>query len=133
MDDFVPLSVREGNWRKKLNWRFKGGCERVAFWLAPWLKSAKEAAMRQPMIQPVSVDSDPDALTEALERAERLAYTSDGRSFRPAGKPVPETRADRECAPIRHEHAFTIVTGNGKRQICSCGAWRRVLPPEERR
>lgn len=34
---YVPLSVRHGGWRAKIGWKVKGGCERVALWLAPWL------------------------------------------------------------------------------------------------
>lgn len=35
---FVPLSVREGGWRKRFGWRVKGAREAVALALAPWLR-----------------------------------------------------------------------------------------------
>lgn len=37
--DYVPLSVREGDWRKKTVWWLKEQRQRLALWLAPWLRS----------------------------------------------------------------------------------------------
>lgn len=34
----IPLSVREGGWRKRVAWRLKGWRELLALWLAPWLR-----------------------------------------------------------------------------------------------
>lgn len=35
--EYVPLSVREGGWRKRFGWRVKGWRQAVALRLAPWL------------------------------------------------------------------------------------------------
>jgi hypothetical protein len=38
IDYFKPLSVRQGNWRVKLRWQISMGRERLALWIAPWVK-----------------------------------------------------------------------------------------------
>jgi len=35
---WTPLSVREGNWRRKLRWRTGGWRHRLALRIAPWLR-----------------------------------------------------------------------------------------------
>lgn len=34
----VPLSVRNGGWRLRLDWWWRGRREEVALWLAPWFR-----------------------------------------------------------------------------------------------
>lgn len=40
MSDYIPLSVRHGDWRTKLRWKVLGAREALALTLAPWMRTA---------------------------------------------------------------------------------------------